>query len=277
MNSLSRNPGLAWHAAWHGGFWIAVFAFANVFPLWQAAAVALGRSGANLVPLGALGAALIAAAGWAWSARRRGILRAFPFIAGALLAIASLALTDPAFPAKRIHVAEYLALAVMVRAYLSRLAGGWGLAGLTAALTALYGVHDELIQGLLPDRTFGLRDIAVNILSAIAGAALGHGLGIFGHGTPIARITREDAAKLSAIAVAVVFGIAALLAPLPFYRDLPPPVWIVLPVLVAVPISAAASELAHPGLRASLDALVAVAALAALYPMLPHVAPLVLR
>ena len=166
---------------------------------------------------------------------------------------------------------------MLVRAYMVRfISGGW-LAGLSAVTAAVYGIHDEMIQGLLPERTFGIRDVVVNGVSALVGSLLAHGLGLFGRGGDDLTVSAGDAAKITLVMGSLVAGIVALLAPLPYYRDILPPVWTTLPILVAVPISAAVGELASARLRIALDVLVVVAVLTALYPMMPYVTPLGFR
>ncbi len=69
-------------------------------------------------------------------------------------------------PEERLHFVEYGILAALAHGALrerrARRAGLW-----TVALTATAGLGDELIQGLLPNRYFGWRDVAMN-----AGAGL---------------------------------------------------------------------------------------------------------
>ena len=88
--------------------------------------------------------------------------------AGAAAAI-GLLLTDPQYPAKRIHIAEYVVVAWLVYRGLGRRLGGPRRALAALLIAALLGVHDELIQGLHPDRSFGLRDMVANGFGAAAG------------------------------------------------------------------------------------------------------------
>ena len=277
MNSDTRHPGLVWHASCLLGLWVVVFGFANLFPLWSLAAAKLGQSVAAGAPFAVVFLLLVATAWRGWRQRQRGKPRIVALVLGGLFAVAALGLTDPAFPAKRIHVAEYATLAVLVRAYMVRfISGGW-LAGLSAVTAAVYGIHDEMIQGLLPERTFGIRDVVVNGVSALAGSLLAHGLGLFGRGGDDLTVSAGDAAKITLVTGSLAAGIVALLAPLPYYRDILPPVWTILPILIVVPISAAVGELASVQLRIALDVLVVVAVLTALYPMMPYVTPLGFR
>lgn len=97
-------------------------------------------------------------------------------IVGAFLA---LAIPDPNVPIKRIHVAEYIVLSFLVRYVLSHRLRGLNLVIFTAIATALYGVHDEMLQGLHSLRYYGWRDIIVNAMAGLSGALLGHGLVCF--------------------------------------------------------------------------------------------------
>ncbi len=97
-------------------------------------------------------------------------------VTAAALALAGLLLADPAFPAKRVHIFQYALLALVVRRGLTNRLDGVPLVAMSALVAALLGVHDELIQGLRPERYFNLADILVNTLSASAGGCLGAAL-----------------------------------------------------------------------------------------------------
>lgn len=94
-------------------------------------------------------------------------------IVGAFLA---LAIPDPHLPVKRVHVAEYIILSFLVRYTLSHRLEGVRLTVFTALVTALYGIHDEMLQGLHSLRYYGWLDIVVNAVAGLSGALLGHGL-----------------------------------------------------------------------------------------------------
>ena len=49
---------------------------------------------------------------------------------------------------------------------------GYRLAVVSIVTAGLLGVHDEMLQGLHPERRFGVTDILVNALSAAAGACM---------------------------------------------------------------------------------------------------------
>ncbi len=126
--------------------------------------------------IAALGLAALAAVVLAF--RRGGASgREWATLAAVVAAYAGFALLPGVFAnaQERIHLVEYGAVALLLRQGLrvaSRSAGR--AAGLAFALTALAGLGDELLQGLLPNRHFDWRDVRLNAISgALALAAAG--------------------------------------------------------------------------------------------------------
>ena len=85
---------------------------------------------------------------------------------------------------ERLHLLEYglVALgfrrALAARAAAGEAAGGRWRPALTAAgLTALAGLVDELLQGVLPNRHYDLRDVGLNALSGVVALAAESALG----------------------------------------------------------------------------------------------------
>ncbi len=72
---------------------------------------------------------------------------------------------------ERTHLIEYSVVALLLHAALSERADGGGRVPAPALLavlgTALVGVLDELIQGLLPSRVFDPQDILFNVLAGL--------------------------------------------------------------------------------------------------------------
>lgn len=99
--------------------------------------------------------------------------------AGFLVCLSALWIPDPGFPAKKIHVAEYLLLAGVVRFAMSFKLQSTPLLFFSFLFTAMLGIHDEFLQGFHSARTFGLRDMAVNAMGAGGGALIWHGLNLF--------------------------------------------------------------------------------------------------
>ncbi len=105
-------------------------------------------------------------------ARRRAPLRAWLVVAlaGALYAAIALAME---VPQERLHLVEYGALALLMRAAIAESAAIRRLADRVSnvdvwalgAATAI-GWLDEAVQGVLPNRMYDLRDVAFNALAA---------------------------------------------------------------------------------------------------------------
>ena len=100
-------------------------------------------------------------------------------VAAVVVAAIGLSLPDAQVLAKRIHIPEYMILALVVRKACSFHLNGHALLVWSAIIGVVLGVHDELLQGLHTQRYFGTRDMMVNAFGAASGAMLGHGLGLF--------------------------------------------------------------------------------------------------
>lgn len=239
---------------------ILVAVFVNLFPVWQWLAA---RLHAGLLIAGPIVAAAVMLSA-IFMLRSR--LRWLPVVLALLCAGTGLLIADPLFPAKRIHVAEYMLLGGLLHLAVPAV-GVWPRTAVAALAGLLFGIHDEMIQGLLPDRTYGLVDIAVNGLGAAAGALLLQGL-------------RRDAAAgngtihhLPCPFWAVLAGVLLEVVALGAFRDRPLPLWTVTPLLASgaacflmpLPASVAARHVFH--------LILALALTLALYPVLTHVAP----
>ncbi len=163
-----------------------VLCYVNMFPLWV---WLLGQPGYGswigrlpvLVTLAVLLLSIVSSV----QRFRKGIRVHFIFLAlGIGVAFLALAVPDPQIPIKRIHVAEYIVLSFLVRFALSHRLRGNRLVLFTALVTLLFGIHDEMIQGLHPLRYYGWRDMIVNGLAGCGGALLGHGLRFFATASP---------------------------------------------------------------------------------------------
>jgi hypothetical protein len=110
-------------------------------------------------------AGFVAAVGWKWqsSSVRKRILRA-----GTACVLLSLALSL-ALPEERLHLVEYGVLGWML---------AWAMAGgdrwpkcwpVAVVLAWVIGWGDELIQAVLPNRVYDVRDILLNGFSGMAG------------------------------------------------------------------------------------------------------------
>ncbi len=147
---------------------------------------------------------------------------------GILLCCLGLLSTDPEFPVKRIHVAEYAFLCLVARYAMSHFVHGSALFFFSAGFSTILGVHDEFLQGFHPARTYGLRDMAVNLLGSFGGGLIWHGLHLFSpnRGSSCGRV---DAFFLCWLSVSVLL----LVWPVVFYRGLVVEIWVTLPLLAA--------------------------------------------
>ena len=227
---------------------LVVLLYSHSIGLWHLLVGTLGKSIAGGAPVALAGLliALLAVLG-----RREVIGMSWPWAAAAAAVfVAGLLSTDPAFPAKRIHVPEYFALTLLVywscRPHLPRPRAVWGAVALTIAL----GSVDEILQGAMATRTFGMRDVGTNALGALSA---GHCLQSLAKG---AAVKRPGGATLI-YAGMLLAGLALLLLGANAYKGAEMPVWIYLPALSTLPL--ATIERTAPGARL-LDALAAVCA-----------------
>ena len=155
-------------------------------------------------------------------------------ITGVALCGAALALPDPALPVKRIHVAEYMLLSLVVRYAMSYRLKNLDLLFFSACFAALLGVHDEFLQGLHPSRTYGLRDMTVNGLGSVGGALIWHAFGFFNR-IPMDARGQSTNHKTSFTYIAwLLASVLALVWPLAFYRTAYQPYWPAMPLLGAI-------------------------------------------
>jgi len=162
----------------HGLSFVLVVFYVNMFQFWAWLSRQLGpgplvKALPVLVTAGVLGVVA-----WRFILRvnRGHSINLLFFGAGIVCAVFALAIPDPRVPIKRIHVAEYVILAFLVRHTLSHRLQGGELTLFTFLVTILFGVHDEMLQGFHPLRYYGWRDIIVNATAGLSGALLGHGL-----------------------------------------------------------------------------------------------------
>lgn len=243
-----------------------VCAYATAFPLWRAASASLG-AGFGYVPIAAA-AILVAVVVW-----RRRRISWWLLALGTAAAVAGLLLCDPRFPAKRIHVPEYFVLAIVLRLALRTRLSGIRLMFGSAALAALFGIYDELIQGLLPERTYGTSDIAVNALGALAGAATASAVRLFGDG----RGSRAAAGGGFAFgAVCLAAGIVAFAVALGSIGSGKVPAWTVAPLAAGILawLLTAEWDTVNAGLRHAGRVAVLLALGMSLYPLARPALPL---
>ncbi|WP_374630999.1 VanZ family protein [Ferrovibrio sp.] len=268
--SIKQRDFMAW-LCW-GLAVLLVAAFANSFPLWLWLSDRLG-AGARFMPFALAGlllaGMLFARMLFASHGRQRDIRW---LAAGLLAALLGLVLADPDFPAKRVHVAEYALLALVLRRAVRPWFTGGDLVFAVALLGFLAGLHDEAIQGLLPSRSYGLRDILVDGLGAIAGACIAQGLGYHSSAAEPARWRAMPKPLLAPLAGAVLLALA-----LPGFEGNPIPPWSAAPLLAGCAVCLMLPLPAQAAWRGFMIALLLILAPLALYPVLSHVPPLVFR
>jgi hypothetical protein len=147
---------------------------------------------------------------------------------GVLLCCLGLLSTDPEFPVKRVHVVEYAFLCLVARYGMSHYLHGLPLFFFSACFSALLGIHDEFLQGFHPARTYGLRDMGVNLLGSFGGGLIWHGLHLFSTKNK-STVCRPDIYFLGWLLVAVLL----LVWPAVYYRGLVVEIWVALPLLAA--------------------------------------------
>ena len=203
--------------------------FMQTIGLWRWLTEELGKTGAMVVPfvvaVVVFGVALAIRLYTGRSLRPRWSY----LIVAAVVSTIALYIPDPQFPAKRIHVAEFLLLAFLIRRGFCRWTDGIPLITLTAICGIVLGAHDELLQGLHPDRRFGHTDIVVDGLASIAGALAGHGLKLYDN-IPRRKVDWISPPLWALVLVAA--GLIAFLYPLPAFQELPLPLWTLVPLSI---------------------------------------------
>lgn len=236
-----------------------VMGYVNMFQFWAWLSSAMGHGLlTKLLPILVTLVVLLFIAVRFIQRVNRGYRIEFVFLGlGIVAAFLALAIPDPDVPIKRIHVAEYIVLAFVVRYVLSHRLQGVQLLMFTALVTALYGVHDEMLQGLHPLRYYGWRDMTVNAMAGLSGAMLAHGLLCFARPEvnstgEISRITPGRIVLFGCLLAAVVWQVAYLF----LYRDDIRVLLAIMPVAVCAGLvggmdrETVLSSLAHHGLQA---------------------------
>ncbi|BDD85683.1 VanZ family protein [Desulfofustis limnaeus] len=224
-----RLPGSAAVLVLYTGCVLTVLGFVNLFPLYQHINETLGGTFIALAPF--LLPVLLLAVLWRGFSGKMSLAAAnWPLlVAGLALCLLALSVPDPNFSVKRIHLFQYLLLSLLIRYTMSRRLRKSALLISSILFGSLLGVHDEFLQGLHPQRTYGLRDMLVNSLSVTGGSLLWHGLGLFTN-------HRQEVSSAPLSRAAVIFlvlhlvTVIALVIPLVFYRNNVMPLWPFVPV-----------------------------------------------
>jgi uncharacterized membrane protein YhaH (DUF805 family) len=236
MKIVSPTPSLLTAACYLGCILVVVF-YVNLFFLYEFLQARFGQGVIKWSPFLLPPALLLAFL--AGRSRLVGITSGkrdkFWVVFGIFLCIIALLLPDPQIAVKRIHVTEYLLLALLTRFTLSFHHSGRELLFFSALFAALLGIHDEFLQGLHPLRTYGLKDMAVNICSAMGGACIWHGLQLFYRTNPQARVKKTGVYPLAAVYLAwLLISVFGLAIPVSIYLESRIPLWPILPLGAAL-------------------------------------------
>lgn len=244
--------------------------YTNSFVAWQWLSETLSAPVAAWIPAITLAALVLAVAGRA--SRGGGEPRNwYAFLLALALAGAAFWMADEQFPAKRIHVAQYILLALVVRKAFDFRLSGIALLVAAGSLTTVLGVHDELLQGLHPDRFFGTDDLLVNTLSAWAGAALGHGLWRESGKPGLATAPFGGTGAAAITIVWPIFATALMITAMVHNGPALPPFWAVLPILSVVPCTVTLWPKLAPEGRLAVASLTVAAVLTLFVPLFAHV------
>jgi hypothetical protein len=213
---------------------VLVLVYVNMFPLWKLLSDRWGREVFVIVPI-VLGAGSLILVSIIFSGRQQNAqstVKKSVLIAGLVCCTIALVIPDPQFPVKRIHVAEYILLSLVVRFAMSYKLQGAPLLFFSACFASVLGVHDELLQGWHPSRTYGLRDITVNTFASFGGAMIWHELKFFSWGKSLFDKQTLPSKNSSAVyLVWLISGVIVFILPLVLYRGSTIPYWPAMPLI----------------------------------------------
>lgn len=156
-------------------------------------------------------------------------------LTGMLLCLGALTIPDSRYPVKRIHVLEYMLLSSLVRYAMSWKIQGGKLLFFSVLATAVFGIHDELLQGIHLKRTYGLQDMSVNGLSALGGGLIWHGGRVFqGRDVHLAQQSATDRGPLILYLSWLAASVFCFIMPLAGLKNQPVPYWTLLPLSAAL-------------------------------------------
>ena len=211
--------------------------YVNLFPVWLFFSQSFSKTFITLAPLTIppILAAIILLYFYLSNLQKELSINWMIVIFGLFICFSALLIPDPTMSAKRIHVSEYLLLSLLARYVMSHKIENLPLLIFSILFATLLGIHDEFLQGLHSNRTYGLRDMAVNGVAAAGGCLIWHGLAIF---TDNCRTTTSTLQKISIVHIFyliwLMISILGLIIPLYSYRAQPIPVWPSLPLLAGI-------------------------------------------
>lgn len=212
-----------------------VILFVNLYGVFAFADKVLPASVVKLLPILLVVLAVVAVLIFFYQSRHRLGGNTSLIWLGGLVCLVALTLPDSRFPAKRIHVAEYMGLVCLVRYAMSWRIQGGTLLFFSIFATILFGIHDELLQGLHPSRTYGVRDMLVNSFAALGGGLIWHGCALYVRSEITGNRKAGGTDKYIAIGYLCWFSLSilAFVVPLAAYRQETVPYWPLLPLSAA--------------------------------------------
>jgi len=243
--------------------------YVSLFPIWKYLNSSFGDSLFVYVPATAAAILVTGMVAIALLKRRH---RSQPLFIGAIAAgllfcIAGLIIPDPAYPVKRIHVAEYLILALVARYAMAPFLTGLPLLFFSTGFAALLGMHDEFLQGIHPARTYGLADISVNTLAAFGGGLIAHGLALFNNPQPDVAAVPQNPKTGMVYCCWLLICVLMLVVPAVFFKGMSIEAWTVVPLIGSMVFFSQYHIHFHHGLRHGITALSWAAWSLACYPL----------
>lgn len=227
---------LPWQIFLYTACWLLVVVFVHLYGVFSLLNRLLPTPVIAVVPIAAVLSVLVFLPRFLKTQAHEGKVSRPWVVAGVLLCIIALAIPDGRYPVKRIHVLEYMALSCLVRYAMSwRLQGG-PLLFFSVLAGMAFGVHDELLQGIHSQRTYGLRDISVNGVASLGGSFIWHGGALFvGNNKRLLpeHITERWGTALFYLAW-LVLSTLAFIIPLAGYKNVALPYWMFLPLSAAL-------------------------------------------
>ena len=163
-------------------------------------------------------------------------------IIGIIICLAALAVPDPQAPVKRIHVIEYMLLSLLIRYIMSVRLQGNPLLIFSILFASLLGVHDELLQGLHPLRTYGIRDIVVNALGSAGGGLIWYGFRLFEQTGQTESRTGQTPGFTYFYLAWLFCSVVTFFLPLYSFREKTLPLWPAGPLIISLILFTAASQ-----------------------------------
>lgn len=249
-----------------------VVAYVNTFIVWQILRIQLGDAAAAVPWL--LAALLAAAVAIAWVRQSHDLEEDGVYLVlAALCTVAGLLIADPGFPAKRVHVPQYAVLAAIVWLALPPTLDRKARVAACVVIGTLFGIHDEFLQGLHPDRTFGVRDMVVNLCGVGAGALT---MAVLARRRAMATDRGMIPLPVAVAACAVATGLCLYVYAMVGLVARPLPYWAALPMLAgALALACAVARRGvGPLLRNVGTVIVLLLLLLAVYPVIANETPL---